>query len=374
MMQTLKDVYGDVIVETQEYFVNASDFLKRALTTTLDFSGADFVTFVKQWPKEYRNLNYIDFTDADLSECHGAGLDFSNCNFSRVNLRDANFRSTLLINCIFSGTIMDAANFHDADLSKSEFIEYTHDSLKPRHPLRPQTDEFLPFDRVLARSANFTNSILQECLITNGNFVGSIFENTDISQSLIEKSDFEGALFISTDFSDSIVYRNDLVSPTLCYAKSESAIFRNNNYIEFPVPKTIATASFSFPRQFFGYIKEEFNHWKNMPREIKTDYQRVFFIKLLVLLMVPLLAVLVWKFVETNSLLKFITTIGAISIFALRRYFIMLFQSFFEFIFGKVNDAEGLWKTGYRGQKLVKLLTSSSIMEKLYNFRNKTSS
>lgn len=372
MEKVLKTGSNHVIATVTEHVTCAADCLQFILTTiSTDIRGADLVKFVKQWDPPQRYLSDLDFTNADMSECYAAGLVFSGSNFTRAIIRSGNFTRCIMHDCLFAGTIMDAAIMHNCDLTRSMFIETAQRSNRARHPLRPHTDEFLPFDRTLARSTNFDSAKLNNCLMTQVNFIAAMFENAEIKNGLIEKCTFEGAVFTDTRWDNSHVYRSDIVSTTLVQSYAPGAIFRSNDYIEIPVPTAIAEASFSFPRQLWNYIKEEYKHWHIMPREIFVDYRRVLVIKSCIVLSVPLLAGLAWKLVEINSLLSMISAIGAISTFALRRYFTMILQAVFGFAFGKANDAEGLWKAGHRGKDLAKLLLKGLKKSHILNKTNR---
>lgn len=372
MEKVLKSSSNQIIASVSEHVECAANCLQHILATiTNNLCGADLVKFVKQWDAPQRHLSDLDFTNADLSECYAAGLNFSGSNFTRAIIRSGNFTDCIMHDCLFAGTIMDAAIMHNCDLTRSMLIETSQRSNRARHPLRPHTDEFLPFDRTLARSTNFDSAKLNNCLITQVNFVAAVFENAEIKNCLIEKCMFEGAVFTNAQWDKSHVYRSDVVSTTLVYSYAPGAIFRSNDYIEIPMPTAIAEASFSFPKQLWNYVKEEYKHWHIMPKEIFIDYRRVLIIKSCIVLSVPVLAGLAWKLVETNSLLSMISAIGAISTFALRRYFIIALQAIFGFAFGKANDAEGLWKAGHRGKDLARLLLKGLKKSHILNKTNR---
>lgn len=349
-----------------------AEFIINAIANRADLASANLSKCSKQWNEQNRSLSGLDFSGLDLSECNAAGLNFENCNFSRSVLRGANLRNSNLSRCKFAGAILDAANLHDSNLCHAELVEAPKKGRTSRHGLRPHLDEFLPYDRLLARSTNFTGAKLDNCHIAHANFTAAIFEDASITNSLIEKCEFDGAMFTNADWSNSLIYRNDIVSSTLWESKCIGAVFRSNEYLEMPVPKTIADANITFPKQLFGYVTEEFKHWRYMPREICIDYQRVLFIKCLVFSSVPLLVWLAWKYVETNSFISLIAAFGAISMLALKRYVTILLKAIFGFAFGKANDAEGLWKTGFRGRSLAKILMSGLITRKLFELKKET--
>lgn len=368
MRQLLLDVNNQVLCESAVEWQTPVQFLTWAITQKQDFSGADLVKFVRQWPENLRSLAHMNFRGINLMECHAAGIDFQSCDFTLAILRGAHMRGCDFSHAVFGGTIMDAVNMHDCNLQFCEMIQVPQ-SGRARHYLRPHEDEFLPFDRVLARGADFSNCDFSNSLLTCVNFNAAMFEHAKLISCLIEKCDFTGAIFTGCDWNNSTVYRSELMSVTLSDSISDGAVFRSNEYIEFPVPKLIAEASFAFPQQLWGYIKEEVAQFKRMPATIKTDYTRVLLIRVLVIATAPMLAFLAWKYLETNAILSLITAVGAISTFALRRYFTMLLQGVFSYAFGKANDAEGLWKAGHRGKNLAKLLVSSMITHKLQDMK-----
>jgi uncharacterized protein YjbI with pentapeptide repeats len=362
----LKDLFGNTVVSASDgSYHSAADFMRHVLKIKKNLHDANIQEMVRQWPDDRQSLANIDWSGVDLSGCDASNLDLSSGDFTHTIIRGAVLRSAILRKSIFAGTIMDGTCLERCDISGSLLTEVKQVGSTARHHLRPHADEFLPFDRLLARSADFTNAILDDCTIVHANFTAAIFEGASIKRTVIEKCNMEGAVFTGADFSDSHVYRSDLVSATICLSICTNAVFRSNEYIEVPVPKTIADASFSFPRQVIGYFRAEIDHWKSMPRELRIDYKRVIMIKLMVFASVPAMVVLAWKYVETNALMSLITAMGAISTLAMRRYVIMLMQAIVGFVLGKINDAEGLWKKGFRRKAISSIVMPGLISNRI---------
>jgi hypothetical protein len=225
-------------------------------------------------------------------------------------------------------------------------------------------DEFLPFDRCLARTANFSHASFMNCEFTQVNFRDAQFSHASMAHAIMDKCSFEGAIFEQTDWQDCWVFNCDLTSSTLNQIVTHESVFRGNDYFEIPVPKTIADASWAFPKQFFLYVKEELEHWQHMVPEVKLDYTRQILIKIMVWLSVPVLALLAWSYLETNWVVSMITAMGAMSAWSLRRYFTMIMQAGVGFLLGKLNHADGLWKSGHKKAALVSLVTNPELVKR----------
>ena len=360
---------ADISVELTDDLITAAQCLQTLLLQHPVLQGADLNHFVNQWPEHQRSLSNINWSNVDLTECTATGLDLSEGVFERTVMMRASLHHSNLSGSRFAGTILDAAGLDHCCMDHSDFVSTPQLGTQARHALRPHMDEFLPFDRVLARSADFAHASMQHCVFQQVDFGSAMMASANISHSVIEKCSFEGSVLELTNFGHCHVYRSDLISSTLSASVCDQAVFRSNDYVQMPLPRTIADASFAFPGQFWRYLKTEYQHWLVMPREICVDYQRVLLIKLLVFSSVPLLAVLAWKYVATNSVLSLITAVGAVSTYALRRYFTMLLQAAVGFLFGKANDAEGLWRAGQRRNALMSLVTPGSVAARIIKLK-----
>jgi uncharacterized protein YjbI with pentapeptide repeats len=359
---------ADIQVEVHDDHT-AAHCLQHILIKHTNLQGADLNHFVSQWPEHQRSLSMLNWSNVDLTECTATGLDLSKGVFERTVLMRASLHHSNLSHSQFAGTILDAAGLDHCCMDNSDFVSIAQQGKLARHPLRPHMDEFLPFDRVLARSADFAHASLEHCVFQHVDFGAAMMASANLSHSVIEKCNFEGTVLQATNFGHCHVYRSDMISSTLSDSMCNQAVFRSNDYVQMPLPRTIADASFAFPGQFWRYLKTEYQHWRTMPAEICVDYQRVLLIKLLVISSVPLLAVLAWKYVATNAVMSLITAVGAVSTYALRRYFTMLLQAAVGFLFGKANDAEGLWRAGQRRNALVSIVTPGSVASRIIKLK-----
>lgn len=349
----LRDVNHDHMATLSQNHPCARDAITHLIHTGVDLRSADLVHFVKQWPLPHRHLHGVDFTGVDMSECHAAGVDFSHSNFTHAVMRSAHLRSCIFKNCLFAGTILDAANMHGCYLSGSMLVQHVPEGGSVRHTMRPHQDEFIPWDRVMARAVDLDSACLDHCLITQVDFTAATFENASLKSCMVEKCQFTSALMTNACFDHSHVYRSDLGTNSLNSASTTGAVFRSNEYVSVPLAKTIFESGFQFPRMVMRYVKSEINHYRLLTPEVKTDYTRQILLRLMVIATVPLLVILAWKFVETNALVSLVSAVGAVSTIALRRYFTMMLQGIMGFTWRKVNDAEGLWKSGVRGKPLL---------------------
>jgi uncharacterized protein YjbI with pentapeptide repeats len=360
-MSILFDTDGNARWHSHESFVCARDFICAVIHTGISLSHTDLTRTVQQWPTQLQELTHINWSDQDLTSCLAVHVNFSHGVFHRCILRDMLATHAQFQSCDFSGAILDAGSFESCDFSDSHFDITPQQGSKSRHPLRPQRDEFLPFDRVLARSVNFAHAKFERCVFVHVLFTAAQFEHADFSFSILEQCNFEGALFDHTVMQNCMVFNCELVTTTLCACVTSGSCFRGNEYFEMPVPKMITLAAWQFPRQLLTYVREEFDHWRRMGTEVKQDYRRQVIFKLVIMFSVPVLALLAWKYVETNWIISMVTAIGAVSTWALRRYFIMILQAGGSWVLGRVNHAEGLWKMGHRKEALLSLVSASKV-------------
>lgn len=362
------DTHGGTHWSTEQVFPCARDFMLYVLQVEVNLSHTDISRTVQQWDTPLQSLHNLDWSGQDLTSCHVMHVNFQGGIFNRTIMRDilathANFQS-----CDFSGAILDAGSFEWCDFSRSEFDVVPQVGEKTRHPLRPQRDEFLPFDRVLARSTNFAHAQFTQCVFVHVMFPAAQFEHADFTNSIFEHCDFEGALFEDTCMVGCMVFNCELVTTTLCRCKTTGACFRGNEYFEMPMPKVITLAAWKFPQQLSTYVQEEYSHWQRMGTEVKQDYKRQVIIKLVIMLSVPIMVLLAWKYVETNWVVSMVTAVGAMSTWAMRRYVTMILQATGGWLLGRVSHAEGLWRLGHRRAAILSLMSTSKVTEE---FRSK---
>lgn len=359
--------HGEITTTLVDQHESAAHCMSRLLKSHQALHGANLTLFVSQWPCHKQSLAGISWKDVDLTECVATNIDFGGGTFERTVLMRATLHHSNFSNCEFLGTIMDAAGFDHCCFDGCEFVSIKQTGSHARHALRSQLDEFLPFDRVLARSADFAHASMKNCLFEHVNFSSAMMMGVDFANSIIENCCFEGVVFTNANFAHCDVYRSDMISSTLNLITSEQAVFRSNDYFQMPLPKTIADASFSLIKQVKNYVLTEFQHWKTLTPQVRTDYDRVLLIKLVVFLSVPLLALLAWHLVETNQVVSMITALGAINTFALRRYWTMLLQAMVGFVLGKINDADGLWRRGMKRAAVLSLIKPHAARRRLRN-------
>lgn len=360
-MHAIVNTDSHVLFQTHEPVTSASHLVQMALVAQVNLSHVDFVDLVNAWPTPERTISHVNFTDQDLTSAHVVGVQFENCDFTRVILRDWHATHAQFHNCVFAGAILDAGSFEDCVFDQCEFVEAEQVSSKARHALRPHSDELVPFDRVLARAANFVRAKFSACVFSQVNFYAAVFELAALTGCILDRCDLESSVFGCTQFVNSHVYRSNLISATLCECVTDSAVFRSNEYVEWPTAKMLGDAGLRLPQQLKMYVQAEWDHFKRLHTDIKTDYKRQLAIRACVILSVPLLALLAWKYVETNWIISMISAVGAMSTWAMRRYFTLILQSVFGYILNKMNDAEGLWKSGHRKAALKSLVVSPNV-------------
>lgn len=364
-MYHLHDTEGHTTWSHPGPFPDVKSFIEAALSAGICLSHTDISRCVQQWAEGHRDLTHMNWSDQDLTSCHITHVNFSHGVFHRCVLRDCLATHAIFQHCDFSGAILDAGSFEFCDFSDSQFDVTPQVGLKARHPLRPQRDEFLPFDRVLARSVNFAHATFERCMFVHVLFTAAQFEHTKFSCAILEQCSFEGALFEDTIMVNCMVFNCELITTTLCACDTSGACFRGNEYFQMPVPKVITLAAWQFPRQMLTYVKEELAHWRRMGKEVKQDYKRQVIIKLVIMLSVPMLVWVAWSYVETNWIISMVTAVGAMSTWALRRYVTMILQALGGWMLGRMNHAEGLWRLGHSKQALISLVSAHKVREQL---------
>jgi uncharacterized protein YjbI with pentapeptide repeats len=360
-MWYLYNTEGGEIWSSSDHHASAKSFIQAALDVGISFSHVDLTRTLQQWPTHVRDLSHMMWSDQDLTSAHMMHVNFSHGVFHRCILRDCLATHATFTSCDFSGAILDAGSFEFCDFSDSQFDVTPQVGVSARHPLRPQLDEFLPFDRVLARSVNFAHAQFERCVFVHVLFTAAQFEHVNFSCAIMEHCNFEGVLFQDTIMVNCMLFNCELITTTLCKCITSGACFRGNEYYAWPMPKVITRAAWKFPRQLCTYVQEELAHWRRMGTEVKQDYKRQVMIKFMIMVSVPVMVLIAWKYVETNWVISMVTAVGAMSTWALRRYFTMIMQAGGSYILGRVNQAEGLWRLGHRREALLSLVSARKV-------------
>lgn len=367
----LRDVNHDVIHVLDQDHASAAQALAHVITQGVPLKAVDLVHFVQQWPTHYRDLTHMNFVNVDMSECHAAGINFSHSDFTCANLRSAHLRGCMFTTCVFAGTILDAANMHACDLTASMIVEHEKQDFSLRDHMRPTSDQLLPYVRVMARGVDLEAACLDACLITHADFTAATFTQVSMKDCLIEKCVFDSVLMHDVDLSDSLIYRSDMCTSSLIHVLTQGAVFRNNEYVQIPSAKIILEGGVHAPQLVWQYVQSEWAHWRNITPEVRQDYRRQIWLRILVMATVPLLVFLAWRYVETNWVMSVITAVGAVSTFALRRYVTQMLQGVFGFTWGKINDAEGLWRSGVRGKALMSAVCKGTMLSVIHDHRRR---
>jgi uncharacterized protein YjbI with pentapeptide repeats len=368
-MRYLTDVNQDVIQEIPQSHVTARAALQDLISQGISLKACDLVTFVQQWPPQSRDLTHMNFANVDMSECDAHGLNFNHSDFTLACLRSAQLRHSSLKECVFAGTILDAANMHACDLSHSMIVEHVRSDLSVRDHLRPTQDQLLPHVRVMARAVDLESACLDACLITHVDFTAASFTHVSMQFCLIEKCTFDSAIMHGVMLTHSLIYRSDLCTSSLTHVQTQGSVFRNNEYMVWPSARMVLEGGFRMPQLLHMYVHSEWSHYQTVTAEVKQDYRRQIWLRLLVMATVPVLVLLAWHYVETNWVMSVITAVGAMSTVALRRYVIQILQGLFGFTWGKLNDAEGLWRSGVRGKALMTAICNGTMLSVIHEQR-----
>ncbi|MDB5380402.1 MAG: hypothetical protein JWO26_34 [Rhodospirillales bacterium] len=133
----------------------------------------------------------------------------------------------------------------------------------------------------------------------------------------------QGADLGGARFDGALVFRCLLSSPNLHEVTAEGAVFRSNVYMELPALPQILRSGWRFPLQLVGYLREEARHRKMLPRAIRTDLDRMLWMRLLVLLSIPLAVTLTGRSIESAPDVSTVLAFDAVRVFAARRYVTM---------------------------------------------------
>nr|WP_281414747.1 pentapeptide repeat-containing protein [Plastoroseomonas arctica] len=310
---------------------------------------------LRDWPGGH-SLDGAALDGADLRGCQGSGLSLRGASLRGTILRNAVLRAVDLTQADLSGAILDGAGLPGAVLRRALLGPMPQERGAPaRHILRPEADEFVPFHRCLIRTADLSRADLRGASILYAELSSAELSQADLRGARIERSTFQGADLGGARFDGALVFRCLLSSPNLHEVTAAGAVFRSNVYMELPALPQILLAGWRFPLQLFRYLREEAQQRKLLPREIRTDLDRMLGMRLFVLLSIPLAVTLAWRSIETAPGVSTVLAFGAVSVFAARRYVTMALQAVIVTILGRLNDADGALRAGRPGAALAVL-------------------
>lgn len=141
----------------------------------------------------------------DLSYKFLCGGNFTNCDFSRYILNNANFNSAKLSNCNFHATNLFKANLQNADISKSDLSCANMDDCN--------------LNNIYAYDSIFFRAMIRGASLEAGNFQNANLEYSNLKDSKITKAVFKsanlnfaylwGCACLYTNFEDAKLYRTD---------------------------------------------------------------------------------------------------------------------------------------------------------------------
>lgn len=343
----LRDRRGRCLASPGPGDASPKDFLERLAREGVPLPLADLVGLVRDWGADRRALEAVRLDGADLRGCDASGLSLRGGSFRLCVLRNALLPGCDLRDADLSGAILDGASMPGADLRRAVLgIAEQGPGQPARHALRPETDEFVPFHRCLLRTADLSGADLRGARLFHADLSGAEMADADLRGALVERCNLDGTDLRGTRFDDTLVFRCYLSSPSLHEATAAGAVFRSNAFIEMPGPGQALDAGKRFPRQLAGYIRAEWRQRRALPREIRTDLDRMAAIRLLVVVPVPFLVSWGWRSLETYPLFGLLMTFGAATVFALRRYVTMAVQAGLTALLGRLHDAEGALRAG----------------------------
>jgi uncharacterized protein YjbI with pentapeptide repeats len=106
-------------LKTYNYVVEESEFVG------VDWPGVKFENCYysfQHYELRFVNLDYLNFTDANLAGCDFSEVTCIQTNFTRANLCEANFATANLTGANFSGADLRYADFSNANLTGANLV------------------------------------------------------------------------------------------------------------------------------------------------------------------------------------------------------------------------------------------------------------
>lgn len=203
----------------------------------MDYAGLDFSRL---------DLRYIDFSDCYLEQCkfNDANLrhaTFDNAivsksSFENANLSHASLKSTNLGNCNFSLATLDLSDWENCIIEESYFDGASLQKL-----------DFYPdmsLKGVVAKNANFSDSVFRQIAMEENVFTGSRFDNTIWQNATIDQ-----CLMSDCQFNNMQCQHLEIASSDLSHAQFEQCnltefrIFNASNLNQTKFERTVSNDS-----------------------------------------------------------------------------------------------------------------------------------
>jgi uncharacterized protein YjbI with pentapeptide repeats len=158
--------------------------------------------------KEFTNSNFSEINlDCDYEACI-----FTNCNFSKANLRTISFSECEFIECDFSNAKLDETAFKDIHFKNCKLLGLRFDSCNPfllAFNFTNCTLNFSSFYQLNIENTRFMNCKMQEVDFAETNLTKVLFDNCDLKKTIFENTNlFKANLSTALNFDINPVRNN----------------------------------------------------------------------------------------------------------------------------------------------------------------------
>ncbi|MCG8696863.1 MAG: pentapeptide repeat-containing protein [Bacteroidales bacterium] len=179
------------------------------------------------------NAGLLSFFNADLRNANLLGLDFSNRMLNNADLRGANLSNLVLNNALLDGVKLDRLAFYTL-YSSGHRNFYTYDFSNSDFSRLNMTGSILA-------SANLTNTNFFQSNLTNADFTRAFLVGADFTNAILTNTSFRGATMDERvfkrlwsagirDFSDVILHGANLSNKNLSGANFNGASLIGTNF------------------------------------------------------------------------------------------------------------------------------------------------
>lgn len=165
------------------------------------------------------NLSEADLTKANLSEANLANTNLVGANLTEANLGKANLSDSNLSNAYLSRSILAGANLSKADLSNSNLTEAV---LTNANISGAKLNGANLFNAKL-NGAKLVNVEFPDANLSGVDFSKADLSNSNLSGTKLDEADLSNANFYNTNLSGANMYRADLTNTNLSKANLTKA-------------------------------------------------------------------------------------------------------------------------------------------------------
>ena len=148
---------------------------------------------------------FVNFEKAVLSQAHFSNYNFTGSRIAKANMSDARieycifdrcfgqqvtFQEATIINCRFAFAILNYSDYSHAQIKNCNFANVGLLGCLMIQTIISSDEKGCSFQR-----ANFTNSQLRGCTISNCDFTNAIFSDADLTGTCFRECNFTGAKF-----------------------------------------------------------------------------------------------------------------------------------------------------------------------------------